>query len=246
MKRALLLAGAVALAAAPGSAQSLADRIAAVRNGVVRMSFASRPEVCSDGNGSTWTRSSYNDGYRACVHGPVRVTLGRSDGQTISVRTRVGSRWGAAASEVDLGDVSSKDAARYLIALSRTIGGTSADVALSAAVFADDFDLAPALREIVVDANAPLESRKTALFWLGQSDIATHDLTALYERLTPFPLREHFTFVVSQRHDDESLNKLMDIARHDRDVEIRKQAMFWLGQSKDPRATKFFRDLLTP
>jgi hypothetical protein len=25
---------------------------------------------------------------------------------------------------------------------------------------------------------------------------------------------------------------------------VRKEAMFWLGQSKDPRATKFFEDLL--
>ena len=126
------------------------------------------------------------------------------------------------------------------------MGGRNADEALSAAVFADDFDLAPVLREIVVDENAPLESRKQALFWLGQSDVATHELAALYERLTPYSLREHFTFVVSQRRDDESLTKLIDIAQHDRDVQIRKQAMFWLGQSKDPRATKFFRDVLTP
>ena len=32
----------------------------------------------------------------------------------------------------------------------------------------------------------------------------------------------------------------------DRDSQIRKQAMFWLGQSKDPKATKFLRDLLIP
>ena len=70
-------------------------------------------------------------------------------------------------------------------------------------------------------------------------------LIALYEHLTPFSLREHFTFVLSQRHDTESVDKLIDIAQHDRDVEIRKRAMFWLGQSRDPRAIKFFRDVLT-
>ena len=245
MRYALLLAAAASLAAAPGSAQSLADRIAAVRDGVVRMSFASRPEVCSDGNGSTWTRGSY-DGYRPCVHGPVRVTIGRANDHTVSVRTRIGGRWSAASSEVDLGEVSSRDAGHYLASLARSMGGRNADEALSAAAFADDFDLAPVFREIVVDENAPLESRKQALFWLGQSDVATHELIALYERLTPHSLREHFTFVVSQRRDDESLTKLIDIAQHDRDVQIRKQAMFWLGQYKDPRATKFFRDVLTP
>jgi hypothetical protein len=26
---------------------------------------------------------------------------------------------------------------------------------------------------------------------------------------------------------------------------VRKQAMFWLGQTKDPRAVKFFEEILT-
>jgi hypothetical protein len=246
MRYALLLAAAASLSAAPSSAQSLADRVAAVRDGVVRMTFESRPDVCTDGNGSTWTRNSYNDGYRPCVHSPVRVSLGRAEGRTVSVRTQLGGRWSPASSEVDLGNVPSKDAALYLISLVRSMAGRNADDALSAAVFADDFDLAPPLREIVVDENAPLESRKRALFWLGQSDLPSRDLAALYEQLSPYSLREQFTFVASQRRDDESLTKLMDIARHDHDSQIRKQAMFWLGQSKDPRVTKFFRDLLTP
>jgi hypothetical protein len=38
--------------------------------------------------------------------------------------------------------------------------------------------------------------------------------------------------------------KLIDIARNHRNPEVRKQAMFWLGQSKDARATKFFEDIL--
>ena len=34
------------------TAQSIADRVNAVRDGVVRMSFSSRPGVCGDGMGS--------------------------------------------------------------------------------------------------------------------------------------------------------------------------------------------------
>ena len=37
--------------------------------------------------------------------------------------------------------------------------------------------------------------------------------------------------------------KLMDVARN-RNQEVRKEAMFWLGQSHDPRAVKFFEDIL--
>jgi len=37
---------------------------------------------------------------------------------------------------------------------------------------------------------------------------------------------------------------LIDVARTSHDPEVRKQAMFWLGQSKDPRAVAFFEQVL--
>jgi hypothetical protein len=36
----------------------------------------------------------------------------------------------------------------------------------------------------------------------------------------------------------------MDVARNNRSPEIKKKAMFWLGQSKDPRAITFFEEIL--
>jgi hypothetical protein len=35
------------------------------------------------------------------------------------------------------------------------------------------------------------------------------------------------------------------VARSHRDPAVRKQAMFWLGQSRDPRALAFFEQILT-
>ena len=37
---------------------------------------------------------------------------------------------------------------------------------------------------------------------------------------------------------------LMQLARTHRSVEVREQAMFWLGQSRDPRAVNFFEEVL--
>ena len=51
-------------------------------------------------------------------------------------------------------------------------------------------------------------------------------------------------FALSQLPKDEGVPKLMEVARNNRNPEVRKQAMFWLGQSKDPRAVSFFEDLL--
>jgi hypothetical protein len=38
---------------------------------------------------------------------------------------------------------------------------------------------------------------------------------------------------------------LIDVARNNKNPEVRKQAMFWLGQSHDPRAVQFFEQVLT-
>ena len=126
------------------------------------------------------------------------------------------------------------------------MGGRNADEALSAAAFADDFDLAPAVpRDRRRRERAARVAKASAVLARPERRRDARPYRAVRAPHT-LSLREHFTFVVSQRRDDESLTKLIDIAQHDRDVQIRKQAMFWLGQSKDPRATKFFRDVLTP
>jgi hypothetical protein len=241
----------IPLALTAGSAlraQSVADRVDAVRDGTVRMSFAARPGVCGDGMGSVWIRGAGHDNerWRSCVAGPIRVAIGRDNGVTISVRTGVAGEWSASRGETDLGVVPPNDAAHYLLSLARELSGRNTGEAMSGAVFADAADLSPELSRLVRDHDAGVETRKQALFWLGQGDAPTKDLVRLYDSLDARSLREHFTFVVSQRRDHEAVDKLIDIARSDRDAEIRKQAMFWLGQTKDPRAIKFFHDVLVP
>jgi hypothetical protein len=39
---------------------------------------------------------------------------------------------------------------------------------------------------------------------------------------------------------------LINLAKSHRDPAVRKKAMFWLGQSKDPRAVEFFAQVLKP
>jgi hypothetical protein len=43
---------------------------------------------------------------------------------------------------------------------------------------------------------------------------------------------------------DEGVPKLIEVAKTNRNREVRKQAMFWLGQSNDPRALEFFEQVL--
>ena len=43
---------------------------------------------------------------------------------------------------------------------------------------------------------------------------------------------------------DEGIPALMNVVRTSRDPELRKKALFWLGQSNDPRALELIEELL--
>ena len=57
-------------------------------------------------------------------------------------------------------------------------------------------------------------------------------------------MKKKAVFALSQLPKDEGVPKLIDVARNNRNPEVRRQAMFWLGQSHDARAVKFFEDIL--
>ena len=101
------------------------------------------------------------------------------------------------------------------------------------------------LMSIVVNPKEDIELRKKALFWAGQSGVATSELSNLYTRLTDNEIKEHMIFVFSQRQSDRAaMDKLFDIAKSEKDSELRKKAIFWLGQSHDPRVQQFLMDLI--
>ncbi|HXE61095.1 MAG TPA: hypothetical protein VN607_10330 [Gemmatimonadaceae bacterium] len=101
------------------------------------------------------------------------------------------------------------------------------------------------LMTIVGDSARPVEVRKQALFWAGQGgEVTTSDLAALYDRLHEDAMRRQVIFVLSQRDDSTATDALIHIASTDPDHDLRKQAMFWLGQKNDPRVAKFLTGIL--
>jgi hypothetical protein len=58
-------------------------------------------------------------------------------------------------------------------------------------------------------------------------------------------VKKKAVFALSQMPKEEGVPKLIDVARTNKNFEVRKQAMFWLGQSNDPRALTFFERILT-
>lgn len=90
--------------------------------------------------------------------------------------------------------------------------------------------------------------RGQALFWLAQraGARAAGEITRAIEDDPETEVKKRAVFALSQLPRDEGVPLLIDTARKNRNPAVRKQAMFWLGQSNDARALAFFEEVLKP
>ena len=226
------------------------------------MSFAIKPGICGSGN-SIWHeggrgRTTWGDGWNTsrdvewesdCSAGPGRLVIDRRNGEVGDVRFYVGGRWRPGGSDVvDLGTVPARDAADYLMSLAQTERGSMGGKAIFPATLLDSVEIWPSLIKIARNPDLPRDTRSQSVFWLGQAagDAATKNLRDIVvDNDVDREIREQAVFALSQRPREEGIPALIAIARTNRDPEIRKKALFWLGQSHDPRALDLFEELLT-
>ncbi|MFL5630451.1 MAG: HEAT repeat domain-containing protein [Gemmatimonadaceae bacterium] len=261
LARTLIVLAALAGADA-ASAQSIASRVARVSNGTVRMSFKVKPGLCGSGNsfwhvggrgrttwGNDWNESRDVEYDIDCSTGPARIVLDRRDGEMTDLRFYVGGRWRPAGADVvDLGMVPAREAADYLVSLAQSERGSMGEKAILPATLADSAVIWPALIRIARNPDVPRGTRSQSVFWLGQAagDAATRGLNDLVvDNGVDREVREQAVFALSQRPREEGVPALIAVARTNKDPEIRKKALFWLGQSHDPRALDLFEELLT-
>ncbi len=253
------------LALGLGLQGSLADRVAAAPDGEVRFSYATRPGVCGNGRNvisfecedgqcgrHRMSFGSYNDDDAGCPceAGPARVALHKRGGQITRLRAYVGGAWrpAAGAPVTDLGVVSAAAAARYFLELAARSGSDAGHDAVFPAVLADSVTVWPDLLRLARTPALPRETRRSAVFWLGQAagEAATRGLTELVDdAAVGLDVKESAVFALSQRPRDEGVPALIRIARTHPSPGVRKKALFWLGQSEDPRALALFEELLT-
>jgi HEAT repeat protein len=254
--RALRVSLAVIAAAPPLAAQALADRIGAVKDGTVQVTYASRPDACGDGGdvmalgrlftvypsvqGHGWSRMN-------CAFGPARVVLTRRDGEVAAVRTYIGGTRRGAADVTDLGVVSAADAAAYFLGLASTLSGRAATSAIMAAAVADSADIWRQLLALARNDSRPRDVRSGALYWLSgvAPPAAAEPLTALARSGNESrSLREGVVMTLAQLRDGAGVPSLIEMTRRD-DGEhwLRERAIFWLGNAGDERARATLRTL---
>lgn len=99
----------------------------------------------------------------------------------------------------------------------------------------------------VAKSDPDREAKNQALFWLGHK-AGEKSLGVLKETVekedADTEVQKQAVFVISRRPVDEAVPLLIKIARTHPKAEVRKQAMFWLGRTGDPRALAFFEEIL--
>jgi hypothetical protein len=86
--------------------------------------------------------------------------------------------------------------------------------------------------------------RGHAIWTAGQAGIAGSELVTIYDRLSDSEVKEKLIWVMSESRDRAATDKLVEIAQKDPDREMRKKALFWLGQKNDPRVRQILIDIL--
>lgn len=255
-----LLAGATLLAPVPAAAQGLAARVnTAPADATVRFTFQSKPGVCGDGENISVRRVT-KDGTRTgeytirsrssatgeCVDGPVEMTMERSGARITDADVRVGGA--ARTADVDLGNVPAAAAVEFLLSddVLRATAGSADDQMIFAATLAAT-ESWPGLLRVARRQDLSADTRKGAVFWLAQAAgaKATEGLSSIVDDDSDeMEVRKQAIFALSQIRTDETVDALIEIARSNPEPELRKNAMFWLGQSGDARAIAFFEEIL--
>ena len=121
---------------------------------------------------------------------------------------------------------------------------------IDSAIFAISQHAGMQATDILIDAaknNQSTHVREQALFWLAQR-AGAKSAAAISDAIVNDPdtgVKKKAVFALSQLPKDEGVPKLIEVCRTQRNPEVRKKAFFWLGQTHDPRALAYIKDVLT-
>jgi HEAT repeat protein len=104
-----------------------------------------------------------------------------------------------------------------------------------------------ALVSIARDKNKSEKTRTNSVFWIGQSRAQNRVrlLDDIYKgSMDNSKIRQQVLAALSQTREPQAVTLLGNAASTDPDIEVRKQAVFWIGQSRSPEANQVLEDLL--
>jgi HEAT repeat protein len=133
--------------------------------------------------------------------------------------------------------------------LRRVVTGDSNDRVREKAIFGLNLSKEPEAVAVMIQVaknDRSAHVRGQALFWLAHKagEKAASAITEAIENDPDTDVKKRAVFALQQLPVDQGVPLLIQVARANKNPAVRKQAMFWLGQSNDPRAVRFFEEVL--
>jgi HEAT repeat protein len=200
--------------------------------------------------------SSFNNGNGNddnCSKGPVRAVIVRAGRDVIRIETYAGPLSNDPDGGKDLGAVSARDAAAYLLSLAATLDGRPAREALQPAILADSAVLTPQLSQLARDQARARDVRSSAISWLARRRSEPGGVgAAAVQRTLDGIVRDHDESEAIRRNALSTVGNfdrgegipLLIAFAGDADTWIARQALSSLANSGDPRARQFVRETL--
>lgn len=100
------------------------------------------------------------------------------------------------------------------------------------------------LVDIAQNPKESMEIRRSAIWTLQGAGVTNAQLAQIYDRGTDVEVRKQVIGVLGGLKDNAGVDKLLDIARNEKNVELRKQAITTLSRTKDPRALALMQEII--
>jgi hypothetical protein len=90
-----------------------------------------------------------------------------------------------------------------------------------------------------------VDTRRYALSGLQSAGATGAQVAAIYDRASnDMEIRKQAIGVLASLRDNSGVDKLLDVARNEKNLELRKQAVSYLTRTKDPRALALLQEII--
>ena len=100
------------------------------------------------------------------------------------------------------------------------------------------------LTDVAQNSRESIDTRRSALYALSSAGATSTQLSQIYDRSMEVEFRQQVIGALSSLRENAGIEKLIDIARNDKNAQLRKQAVSSLSRSKDPRALQLLTEII--
>ena len=100
------------------------------------------------------------------------------------------------------------------------------------------------LVDVAQNSKESMENRRRAISSLQGSGVTNAQLAQVYDSGTDVEIRKQVIGVLAGLKENGGLDKILDIARNEKNPELRKQAVSHLYRTKDPRALALLQEII--